>query len=124
MDTLANALTIVHTAYMRHKPYACVLFSKHTWDVLRVLYVEGYIKGCAATRTHIFVTLKYTEKGPALRAIRRLSSPGKRTYASKGACTPLLKGLGTILVSTPKGVVCDRDARKLRVGGELLAHVF
>jgi small subunit ribosomal protein S8 len=124
MDTLANVFSTIQTAYARKKPYTRLVFSKHTWAVCRTLFLEGYIDGCARTETHIFVHLKYTSNKPPLHSIQRISSPGKRKYIQATDLRKYHAGLGTALLSTSKGILCDRDAQSFYVGGEVLAHIF
>jgi small subunit ribosomal protein S8 len=94
-----------------------------------VLKDEGYIRGYSTTefgngRTEFDVELKYAEGEPAIREIARVSKPGRRVYASVDALPRVNNGLGIAIVSTPKGVMADHNAREQNVGGEVLCTVF
>jgi small subunit ribosomal protein S8 len=94
-----------------------------------VLKAEGYIRGYAAVahangRSELEIELKYFEGEPVIREIERVSKPGRRVYASVKALPRINNGLGVAIVSTPKGVMADHDARDANVGGEILCTVF
>lgn len=97
--------------------------------VLDVLQAEGFIRGYAEVefkggRRELEVELKYHEGRPAIRELRRISTPGRRVYASVRELRPHRSGLGLSIVSTPHGVMTDTNAREKNVGGEILCHVF
>ena len=129
-DQIADMLTRIRNGQRVGHPTVLVPASKSKRRVLDVLVNEGYLhsfedvedlRGKPAIKVH----LRYDDRGePVIKEIKRLSSPGLRRYVG-GKDIPSCKGgLGTIVVSTPKGVVCDREARKLGVGGELVCSVF
>jgi small subunit ribosomal protein S8 len=93
-----------------------------------VLQSEGYIRGYAVVeregRSEIEIELKYFEGEPVIREIARISKPGRRVYASVKNLPRINNGLGVAIVSTPKGVMADHDARDANVGGEVLCTVF
>ena len=98
-------------------------------EIARVMTEEGYINGFEVIdgepRPTLEVTLKYGDKkSKTIRGIKRISKPGLRIYAGKDELPRVLGGLGTAIVSTSKGVMCDRDARKAGVGGEVIAYVW
>jgi len=93
-------------------------------DVLDVLQREGYIRGYKADGRDATVELKYVEGQPAIRTINRVSTPGRRIYSSVKDLGRVHNGLGITILSTPKGVMTDHDARRENVGGELLCEVF
>jgi small subunit ribosomal protein S8 len=97
--------------------------------VLEVLKNEGYIRGFSSTefgngRTEFEIELKYFDGAPVIRDISRVSKPGRRVYASVKNLPRINNGLGIAIVSTPKGVMADHDAREANVGGEILCTVF
>jgi len=94
-----------------------------------VLKNEGYIRGYSTTeygngRTEFEIELKYFDGAPVIRDISRVSKPGRRVYASVKTLPRINNGLGIAIVSTPKGVMADHDAREANVGGEVLCTVF
>jgi small subunit ribosomal protein S8 len=93
-----------------------------------VLKTEGYIRGYAVVerdgRSEIEVELKYFDGEPVIREIERISKPGRRVYTSVRNLPRVNNGLGVAIVSTPKGVMADHDARDANVGGEVLCTVF
>jgi small subunit ribosomal protein S8 len=97
--------------------------------VLDVLKNEGYIRGYSTAefgngRTEFEIELKYFDGAPVIRDISRVSKPGRRVYASVKNLPRINNGLGVAIVSTPKGVMADHDAREANVGGEVLCTVF
>jgi small subunit ribosomal protein S8 len=96
--------------------------------VLEVLKSEGYIRGYAVVEregfSEIEIELKYFDGEPVIREIERVSKPGRRVYTSVRNLPRINNGLGVAIVSTPKGVMADHDARDANVGGEILCTVF
>ena len=98
-------------------------------EIARVMAEEGYITRYEVIngepRGTLEITLKYGDKkAKTIRGIKRISKPGLRIYAGKDELPRVLGGLGTAIISTSKGVMCDRDARKAGVGGEVIAYVW
>ena len=93
-----------------------------------MLKTEGYIRGYAVVekdgRSEIEIELKYFDGEPVIREIERVSKPGRRVYTSVKNMPRINNGLGVAIVSTPKGVMADHDARDANVGGEILCTVF
>jgi small subunit ribosomal protein S8 len=98
--------------------------------LLDVLQQEGYIRGYAEVefkdsgRKELEIELKYHEGRPAIRDLKRVSTPGRRVYTSVKDLKPHRQGLGVSIVSTPQGVMTDSNAREKNVGGEVLCQVF
>ena len=98
--------------------------------LLDVLQQEGYIRGYAEVefketgRKELEIELKYHEGRPAIRELKRVSTPGRRVYTSVKDLKPHRQGLGVSIVSTPQGVMTDSNAREKNVGGEVLCQVF
>jgi len=104
--------------------------SKLRIRVLDVLQAEGFIRGYAEVefkgsgRKELEIELKYHEGQPVIRELKRVSTPGRRVYASVSDLKPHRNGLGVAIVSTPQGVMTDTSAREKNVGGEVLCQVF
>ena len=103
--------------------------SKQRERVLEVLKSEGFIRGYASVahasgRNELEIELKYFDGAPVIREISRVSKPGRRVYASVRALPRINNGLGVAILSTPKGVMADHDARDANVGGEIICTVF
>jgi len=127
-DPLGDLLTRIRNAQMRNKGKVSSPNSRLRESVLEVLKSEGYIRGYAVTerdgRSEIEIELKYFEGAPVIREIERISKPGRRVYTSVRNLPRINNGLGVAIVSTPKGVMADHDARDANVGGEILCTVF
>ena len=127
-DPLGDLLTRIRNAQMRNKSKVSSPGSKLRESVLEVLKSEGYIRGYAVVerdgRAEIEIELKYFDGEPVIREIERISKPGRRVYASVRNLPRINNGLGVAIVSTPKGVMADHDARDNNVGGEILCTVF
>jgi len=128
-DPLGDMIARIHNAQMRNKPKVSSPASKLRVSVLDVLKSEGFIRGYASVehadgRAELEIELKYYEGTPVIREISRVSKPGRRVYASVKALPRVNNGLGVAILSTPKGVMADHDARDANVGGEILCTVF
>ncbi len=127
-DPLGDLLSRIRNAQMRNKSKVSSPNSRLRESVLEVLKVEGYIRGYAVVekdgRSEIEIELKYFDGEPVIREIERVSKPGRRVYTSVKNMPRINNGLGVTIVSTPKGVMADHDARDANVGGEILCTVF
>ena len=127
-DPLGDLLSRIRNAQMRNKSKVSSPNSRLRESVLEVLKSEGYIRGYAVVeregRSEIEIELKYYEGEPVIREIERISKPGRRVYTSVRNLPRVNNGLGVAIVSTPKGVMADHDARDANVGGEILCTVF
>jgi small subunit ribosomal protein S8 len=128
-DPLGDMLTRIRNAASRNKPKVSTPGSRLRASVLEVLKSEGYIRGFSMVehkdgRTEFDIELKYYDGAPVIREIARVSKPGRRVYASVKALPRINNGLGIAIVSTPKGVMADHEARDQNVGGEILCTVF
>jgi len=127
-DPLGDLLSRIRNAQMRNKSKVSSPNSKLRESVLDVLKTEGYIRGYAVVeregRSEIEIELKYFDGEPVIREIERISKPGRRVYTSVRNLPRINNGLGVAIVSTPKGVMADHDARDANVGGEILCTVF
>jgi small subunit ribosomal protein S8 len=127
-DPLGDLLSRIRNAQMRNKSKVLSPNSRLRESVLDVLKNEGYIRGYAVVeregRSEIEIELKYFDGEPVIREIERVSKPGRRVYTSVKNMPRINNGLGVTIVSTPKGVMADHDARDANVGGEILCTVF
>ncbi len=128
-DPLGDMLTRIRNAQMRRKSRVLTPGSKLRARVLDVLKAEGYIRDYMTTeypngRTEFEIELKYFEGEPVIREIARVSKPGRRVYSGVDGVPRVANGLGITIISTPKGVMADHDARDNNVGGEVLCTVF
>jgi small subunit ribosomal protein S8 len=128
-DPLADMLTRIRNSQMRGKPKVNCPASKLSGAVLDVLQQEGYIRGYAAVeygtgKSEFEIELKYFDGAPVIREIHRVSKPGRRVYSSVETLPTVYNGLGIAVLSTPKGVMSDADARSQNVGGEVICTVF
>ena len=127
-DPLGDLLARIRNAQMRSKGSVTCPGSKLRERVLEVLKTEGYIRGYTVTekegRSELEIELKYFDGEPVIREFERISKPGRRVYASMRNLPRINNGLGVAIVSTPKGVMADHDARDNNVGGEILCTVF
>ena len=128
-DPVADILTRIRNANSAKHPTVDVPASNLKKAIAQILLDEGYIKSFSVvdngTQGMIKITLKYLGKQEkALSGLRRVSKPGLRVYAGADELPKVLKGLGIAIISTSKGVMTDRKARELHVGGEVLAFVW
>lgn len=124
VDPIADALIRIKNGYMVGKVSVLVKFSKLILQILKLLQKEGYISDVKHEKENILVTLKYNARQSAITGIERVSKPSLRIYKGVRALPFVLNGLGIAVISTPKGIMTDRQARKLKVGGEVLALVW
>lgn len=129
-DQIADMLTRIRNANkMRHETVE-IPSSKEKQAFLTVLANEGFITGFEVVnqdnnKSVIKVTLKYTSTNErVIKGLKRISKPGLRVYAEADKLPKVLNGLGCAVISTSKGVMADRDARKAHIGGEVLAYVW
>ena len=128
-DTIADMLTRIRNANTAKHPSIDVPCSNVKKQIAQILVDEGYIKNFRVIEDNkqgiIRITLKYTEnKSQVITGLRRVSKPGLRIYSSCEDMPKVMKGLGIAIVSTSKGVMTDKKARELNVGGEVLAFIW
>ena len=128
-DPIADMLTRIRNANQMKHLTVLVPASKIKLEILNVIKNEGYIEDVEfvedGKQGEIKVTLKYTEKKErVIKGITRISKPGLRVYAKSTEMPKVLNGLGVAVVSTSNGVMTDREARKLNLGGEVIAYVW
>jgi small subunit ribosomal protein S8 len=128
-DPIGDLLTRIRNGQLRGMAKIKSPNSRQRVRVLDVLQAEGFIRGYAEIemkggRRELEIELKYHEGRPVIRELKRVSTPGRRVYASVTDLKPHRNGLGLSIVSTPQGVMTDSHARDKNVGGEVLCHVF
>ena len=128
-DSIADMLTRIRNANSAKHDTVDIPASNMKKSIAQILLDEGYIKGFQIIDDKmqgiIRITLKYGEgKSHVISGLRRVSKPGLRIYTSCKDCPKVMRGLGIAILSTPKGVMTDKSARKENVGGELLAYVW
>jgi small subunit ribosomal protein S8 len=127
-DPLGDLLARIRNAQMRNKSKVSSPNSRLRESVLEVLKTEGYIRAYTVVeregRSELEIELKYFDGAPVIREIERISKPGRRVYTSVRNLPRINNGLGVAIVSTPKGVMADHEARDANVGGEILCTVF
>jgi small subunit ribosomal protein S8 len=128
-DPLGDMLTRIRNAQSRRKTTVTTPASTLRARVLEVLKSEGYIRDFSQTdyeggKSEIEIELKYFEDQPVIREIARVSKPGRRVYVSVKSIPSVANGLGISILSTPKGVMADHQAREANVGGEVLCRIF
>jgi len=128
-DPLGDMLTRIRNAIGRKKDKVSTPSSTLRARVLDVLKAEGYIRDYSQVdydngKSELEIELKYFEGQPVIREIARVSKPGRRVYVSVKSIPQVANGLGIAILSTPKGVMADHEAREQNVGGEILCQIF
>jgi small subunit ribosomal protein S8 len=127
-DPLGDMLTRIRNAQLRKRPMVSTPASSMRARVLDVLQSEGYIRGYSEVefngKAEFQIELKYFDGQPVIKEIQRVSKPGRRVYSSVRSIPRVMDGLGVSILSTPKGVMSDHEARTQNVGGEVLCRVF
>ena len=126
-DPIADLLTRIRNAQLAGHESVNIPFSKLKLQIVRVLKDEGYVDEFLVSdevKSQISVSLKYVEGDPVIEQIKRISRPGLRIYKDSSTVPTVNSGLGISIVSTNKGVMTDRAARKQGIGGEVLCTVF
>ena len=129
-DPIADMLTRIRNANSAKHTTVDIPMSKTKLNITDILVNEGYIKGyeilADGVKKIIRVTLKYglSKNEKVISGLKRISKPGLRVYAGSAELPKVLNGLGTAIISTNKGLVTDKEARKLSVGGEVIAFIW
>jgi small subunit ribosomal protein S8 len=129
IDPIADMLTRIRNGLTVRKAFVLVPSSKIKVAIAQILLEEGFIQGYEVTserpQPNIRVWLKYDQdRHPLVTGLKRVSKPGRRVYKGKQDIPWVLSGLGVAIMSTPRGVMTDRDARRQGVGGEVLCYVW
>jgi len=128
-DPIADMLTRLRNAISAKHKTVEVPASKEKLEIVKILLEEGYIVEYklvdAGAFKNIVITIKYDENGQSvIQGLKRISKPGLRIYSDTDNLPKVISGLGIAIISTSKGIVTDKEARKLGVGGEVLAYVW
>ena len=130
-DPIADLLTRVRNAARARHQKVAVPWSRLKESIVKILIEEGYLKESKKVKAtqgggdDLVIQLKFDrENRPIITGLKRVSSPGRRVYVGAKGLTPVRKGLGIHVLSTPKGILVDREAQKANVGGELLCSVW
>lgn len=126
-DPIADMLTRIRNAYLARKAEVLVPYSRLKWEIAKILQQEKYITN-VEVEGEPFKTLKitnrYNQQRPALSVARRISHVGRRIYVGKDRLPRVLNGFGLAIVSTSKGLMTNKQARKLGVGGEVICEIY
>jgi small subunit ribosomal protein S8 len=130
-DPIADLLTRIRNASGARHQRVAVPWSRLKENIVKILIEEGYLKDQKRVKAalgggeEIIIQLKFDrENRPIIAGIKRVSTPGRRVYVGASNLTPIRKGLGIHILSTPKGILVDRAAQRAKVGGELLCTVW
>ena len=126
-DPIADMLTRIRNANQMRNELVEMPSSKIKVEIAKILKAEGYITDYSVSNEDkkvLSITLKYSGTERVISGIKRISKPGLRVYAQAGDLPKVLNGLGIAIISTSKGLMCDKEARKLGAGGEVLAYVW
>lgn len=123
-DSVADTLIRIKNGYLASQPEVLVTYSKLVLALCKLLTEQEFIESCKEETGKIKVVLKYEGRKPVLTDVKRVSRPGLRVYKGVKALPSVLNGLGVAVISTPKGLMTDKQARKEGVGGEVMAYVW
>ena len=126
-DPIGDMLARIKNAQLRNHNKVLIPSSKFKTKIAEVLKLEGYIidyKINDEKKPSIEINLKYNSGNPVINSIERVSKPGRRIFSSASSLPKINNGLGIAIVSTPQGVMTDVDARKKKLGGEIICKVF
>jgi len=129
MDIISNVLTQIRNASAVNKVNCVVRHSKIVEEILRILKREGYISDYKveekAGKKNIRILLSYNQKfKPSITGLNRVSKPGRRLYSTAEKLPVVLGGMGTLIISTNKGLVTSKEAREQKLGGEIICEVY
>lgn len=128
MDPIADMLINIKNASTAGKPLALVPYSKLKLSIANLLVKEGYLKSIAKrgkkAKKFIELEITYVDKKPKIQGVSRISKPSRRIYFGTGDVKPVKNGYGLLVLSTPKGILGGKDARKEHVGGEALFKIW
>ena len=128
-DPIGDMFSRIRNGQMRSLNSIIIPSSNFRKNILTILKSEGYIKDFfieknEKNKVSLKINLKYYEGDPVIKEIKRISKPGRRVYSRANSIPKVMNGLGLAIISTPKGVMSDNEARKNNVGGEIICRVF
>jgi small subunit ribosomal protein S8 len=127
-DPIADMLTRIRNAVAVKKPEVVLPFSKLKFNVAKILEAENYVGKVEKITNGKFdelkIELRYNERGPAIRHIKRISKPGQRIYSAGKELPYVLNGYGLAIISTSKGIMTNKEAKRQNIGGELMCEIW
>jgi len=126
-DPISDMLTRIRNASAVKKAEVELPYSKVKWAIAQILLQEGFIKGVDKKEENhgvIKITLKYNSNNPAINSLQRISKPGRRLYVKAVDLPKVRNGLGISIISTPQGIMANKEAYKKKIGGEIICEVF
>ena len=123
-DTIADMLTRIRNAKQMRYETVEIPTSKIKKEIARILKEEGFINDYKVEDRTLTVNLKYVDKESVITGLKRISKPGLRVYAKSDEIPKVLNGLGIAIISTSKGIMTDKEARKENIGGEVRAYIW
>lgn len=123
-DPIADLLTRIRNGYLARKTRVRVPFSAFKEKLARILAREGFLKEVRKEDRELVLKLKYHQGEPAVGGVRRVSKPGRRIYKKAREIKAVQSGLGRTVISSPQGLVTDREARKKQLGGEVICEIW
>lgn len=128
MDTIADMLTLIRNAQAVLKETVVIPYSEIKFEIAKILKKENFIEGIEKkgrkTKKSIEIKLKYDDKKPAISSLRRVSRPGQRIYTTAGKIKKVRDGYGITIISTSKGLMTNKEARKKNLGGEIICEIW
>ena len=128
MDQITDMLNRIRNAQAVGKTTVSIPFSNLKYEIAKILEKKGFAeraeKKGRKTKKFLEVTLKYEDKTPAISGLKRISKPGQRIYLSAREIKPVRGGYGIAIISTPKGLMTDKEAKKQKLGGEIICKVW
>ena len=124
MDNIGNMISSIKNSLSVAKETVVIPYSKLKMEIAKILKNEGFIKDCSHKDNKIEIALRYHGEAPYVVGIERISKPGCRIYAKNNKIPSILRGLGIVIISTPKGVMTGKEAKKKCLGGELICKVW
>lgn len=123
-DPIADMLTRIRNANQNRSASCEIPVSKVKEEIAKILKDEGFIEDYKKDENTMTLTLKYKNKERVITGLKRISKPGLRVYAKNEELPTVLNGLGIAIISTSKGIMTDKEARKLGLGGEVIAYIW
>ena len=126
-DPIADMLTRIRNASLVYKKEVVLPLSKIKMAIANILIREGYLNKVGRegdAKPQMIVELKYNGRTPAISSIKRISKPGHRRYVKNGELSKVLNGYGMSIISTPQGLMTGKEARKAKLGGELICEIY
>lgn len=128
-DTISDMLTRIRNGLLARKAEVVLPYSNFKHSLAKVIQAEGYIKNVGVQEEGIIKTLslqlKYDTTGiPVISGIKRVSKPGQRIYSGRAELPSVMGGMGTTIISTSKGLMTDKEARKQKIGGEVVCQIW